>query len=663
MIFLKFARQQLRHLICFMMDLVQNPQSKKSFHLCLQLEDPRQADDALDGLRQIVAVRSTSVLPFLIPKLISNPITVSQAKALASLADVAGRALYYQLSNLIPALIGGMAREGDAGVEIKKHAEAVLAQVNQEGIHLLFQEFFKLIKDNNANTRKGVVELIGAFLSSTNSEFDPSPILDGLIPLLNDSKPPVQVAAHAALTNLSKILKKEALPPLIPSIRSAIASVMEELRKERKEVLPGFSLPQGIGPLLPFFLQGLMFGSPEIRAQSADGIGDLIKLTSEASLKPHVVQITGPLIRIIGDRFPWQVKAAILNTLSLLLDKAGAHIKPFLPPLQTTFIKALNDPIKEVRLHAAGALGKLMALAPRIDPLLNELLTGLNNTEKGVKEAVLQALQMVLDKVTTKIDAKVSANLIQSLTAITETEDDALRSRAAKVLAAYACTLDADELDAFLKKVVLRPPGSGSWKEQLFILICLGHIISSPRAKMSKSLFSSSVAALFPFFTSDKPPVRDAVCGVVSQIFVFNEDSAAGKERKEEMTSSASPLITSLSSLFSDPTNDVRIAALNAVKSIAKRRPEVIGAHLQRLIPPLIERLKERASMTVKLAAERTLLHVLQLQVSDARLEEYTRTADPASAKYLSDYCKRVISKLEPTSDDEAEADADAESS
>jgi len=35
------------------------------------------------------------------------------------------------------------------------------------------------------------------------------------------------------------------------------------------------------------------------------------------------VQITGPLIRIIGDRFPWQIKAAILKTLGLLIRQAS----------------------------------------------------------------------------------------------------------------------------------------------------------------------------------------------------------------------------------------------------------------------------------------------------------------------------------------------------
>lgn len=64
---------------------------------------------------------------------------------------------------------------------------------------------------------------------------------------------------------------------------------------------------------------GLMFGSPEQREQSALGLGDLIGLTSPAALSPFVIKITGPLIRIIGDRFPSQVKAAILQTLSYYL--------------------------------------------------------------------------------------------------------------------------------------------------------------------------------------------------------------------------------------------------------------------------------------------------------------------------------------------------------
>ena len=42
---------------------------------------------------------------------------------------------------------------------------------------------------------------------------------------------------------------------------------------------------------------------------AAEGLGELVEVTSDEALKPFVVQITGPLIRVIGDRFPSQVWA------------------------------------------------------------------------------------------------------------------------------------------------------------------------------------------------------------------------------------------------------------------------------------------------------------------------------------------------------------------
>jgi len=58
-------------------------------------------------------------------------------------------------------------------------------------------------------------------------------------------------------------------------------------------------LPPCVPPPSPT-CQGL---SPEVREVSAEGLGELVGLTSEEGLKPFVVTITGPLIRIIGDRW------------------------------------------------------------------------------------------------------------------------------------------------------------------------------------------------------------------------------------------------------------------------------------------------------------------------------------------------------------------------
>merc|ERR1712130_664787 len=55
------------------------------------------------------------------------------------------------------------------------------------------------------------------------------------------------------------------------------------------------------------------------------------------------------------------------------LAKASAMLKPFLPQLQTTFLKALNDTNRTVRLKAGQALSHLIGIHTRPDPLYNEL--------------------------------------------------------------------------------------------------------------------------------------------------------------------------------------------------------------------------------------------------------------------------------------------------
>lgn len=80
---------------------------------------------------------------------------------------------------------------------------------------------------------------------------------------------------------------------------------------------------QGVTSILPVLREGVLTGSPEQKEEAAKGLGLVIRLTSADALRPSVVSITGPLIRILGDRFNWTVKAALLETLSLLLGKAS----------------------------------------------------------------------------------------------------------------------------------------------------------------------------------------------------------------------------------------------------------------------------------------------------------------------------------------------------
>lgn len=76
-------------------------------------------------------------------------------------------------------------------------------------------------------------------------------------------------------------------------------------------------------------------------------------------------------------------------------------LKPFLPQLQTTFIKALNDPNRSVRTCAAKALQKLIKLHTRVDPLFTELHNGVKNTEDNtIRYMALHSVGMALPNAT-----------------------------------------------------------------------------------------------------------------------------------------------------------------------------------------------------------------------------------------------------------------------
>jgi len=166
-------------------------------------------------------------------------------------------------------------------------------------------------------------------------------------------------------------------------------------------------MPKGLEPLLPIYQRGILYGNATIREVAASGLGELIQITSNKYLAgPFIIKMTGPLLRIVGDRNPPAVKVAIVKTLGLILIKGGPALRAFVPQFQTTFVKALSDPSRLVRVEATKALALLMPLSTRIDPLIKELVSGSRGNGANaaleaegaiaVQTATLEALSVVL---------------------------------------------------------------------------------------------------------------------------------------------------------------------------------------------------------------------------------------------------------------------------
>lgn len=129
------------------------------------------------------------------------------------------------------------------------------------------------------------------------------------------------------------------------------------------------------------------------------------------NVRVYALQITGPLIRIIGDMFDVTTRVQLYHALNLLLSKAGDALRPFLPQLQTTFIRALRDANKGVRVEGGQALVHVVRLSARIDNVLSDLAeTALSQTEE-IQESVLAALQGALLQVGDRVQPATCAKL------------------------------------------------------------------------------------------------------------------------------------------------------------------------------------------------------------------------------------------------------------
>ncbi|KAK4487622.1 hypothetical protein RD792_005728, partial [Penstemon davidsonii] len=581
------------------------------------LEDKQNSDTALDGLKQILSVRTTAVLPHILPKLVHLPLSAFNAHALGALAEVAGPGLDFHLGTVLPALLAAMG-DGDEDVEqlAKKAAETVVLVIDEEGIESLISELLKGVADNKAgflaSVRKSASHLIGYFFQNSKLYLvDEAPnMISTLIVLLSDPDSSTVVVSWEALLRVVNSVPKEILPSYMKLVRDAVSTSRDKERRKKKGgpiLIPGFCLPKALQPVLPIFLQGLISGSAELREQAALGLGELIEVTSEKALREFVIQITGPLIRIIGDRFPWQVKSAILSTLSIIIQKGGIALKPFLPQLQTTFVKCLQDNTRTVRSSAAFALGKLSALSTRIDPLVGDLLSGLQvASDIAVQEAMLTALEGVIKNAGKSLSGAIITRVHTQLKDMIYNEDEQIRSSAACIFGILSQYLE-DCLISEVLEGLTDSTSSPAWTTRHGSVLAISSMLRNNAALTYASpLITTVVDRLKGTLKDEKFPVRESSVRALGRLLIYQTRIDPSD------TTAHLAIFPSLVLAMQDESSEVRRRALSAVKAVAKVNPQVVIIHASLFGPALAECLKD-GSMPVRLAAERCALHSFQL--------------------------------------------------
>ena len=364
------------------------------------LRTESEADTALAALLTLLTdnARSNVILPNLVPTLLHSPITSFNAKALASLSKVAGSAMTRRLPVIINTLMENIisCRDESLRIDLEDSFDAILISVDEfDGLNTAMSVMLALVKHDDHRKRAMADIHLGNFFAKTDIDFSRyhQDLIRVLLISFDDSDDNVIKAAWAALTELTKRLRKEEMEALVISTRTTLQQVGVPGAN-----LPGFMLPKGINAILPIFVQGLMHGTADQRTHSALAISDIIDRTGVDALKPAITLFTGPLIRVVSERSV-DVRSAILLTLNNLLDKVPTFLKPFLPQLQRTFARALTETSSEtLRSRAAKGLGMLITLIPRIDPLITELVAGSKTPDPGVQNAMLKALYEVVSK-------------------------------------------------------------------------------------------------------------------------------------------------------------------------------------------------------------------------------------------------------------------------
>ena len=631
-------------------------------NLLALLRDPDEAENALAGLLTLLteATRSSIILPNLLPNLLSNPISSFNARALASLASVAGTAMTRRLSHILNSLLGNIinCKDEERLEALNVAFDSVILSMDEfDGLNSLMSAMLALMKHDDHRKRRSADAHLANFFSQTDVDYSRyyADLIRALLISFDDRDLDVVKAAWTALNTLTSRLRKEDMESLAVSTRQVLGQVGVPGHD-----LPGFSLPKGINAILPIFLQALINGSPDQRMQSALAISEIVDKANPDSLKPFVTQITGPLIRVVSERSV-DVKAAILLTLNHLLEKIPTFLKPFLPQLQRTFTKALADTTSEtLRNRAARALGTLITLTPRIDPLIGELIAGSKTPDSGVKNAMQKALFEVVSRVGANMNESsrnAIVNLIDDSSSATGTDDAAVITNA-RLLGALLKNISPETAYTIIKFRVLTSHQS---KQSILSLNAL--------------LLNSSETLTKPFLAETLLTVTR---GMSSSDATVSENSilAAGKLI---LSPSGPPPFDAAKSLFEGLApiiqpgsgTDARRLALVVLRTISRMHNDLVRPHLPVLVPPVFASVRDLI-IPIKLAAEAAFIALFDAVDSEGAVFEKYISAPGAGAELsvgqrrnMQDYFRRVALRLATQARERREAegvqDADKE--
>ena len=313
------------------------------------LDQLNQNIDAANGIEQLLIPLHKELLGPVVEALTVIPAHLNLIKALEKVAVVPQLELAKFASRIVTFFMDAYTEFPD---DVLHASNVLFGCFNRHSSHLALIELTRGLgggsDKESGKLREASAFLLGSCVKCVASLDVLAEYMDSLVPVLirialSDAYQPAMEAALHAVSELVSKITKESMIRYMDLICGTVRDV---------KARPGLALPKTFETLWPIYQQALMFGNPEVREAAAKGLVILIESTPNERLKPNAIKVTGPLIRVLGERYPANIRVALLKSLQVLLERLDSALKPFLPQLQTTYQKCAQDPDDSVKLLA-----------------------------------------------------------------------------------------------------------------------------------------------------------------------------------------------------------------------------------------------------------------------------------------------------------------------
>lgn len=638
----------------------------------LNMLESGDSQNALLALQDLMATKADVIFPILLPTLMAPPIDVFKTKALSSLASVAGHALYSRLSSIINTLLKAVIDTKKTGTpdelaEVQDAFDKILLSIDSDdGVHPVMQQLMSLIKSQDAEKRAAIYKRLAVFYENTKLDYSVyvSDMVSQLIYYLGDKDQEVVEGVFEALHALVKAQDKQSLERLVKPAHEALT-----IAGVRGEDLPGFALPKGPSCVLPIFSHGLMYGNSEQKELSALSIAEIIERTPAANLKPFATPITGPLIRVIGEKVAPDIKTAILSALTNLLKRIPQFLRPFIPQLQRTFVRSLSDSNEKLRNGAVEALGLLIKFQPRVDSLVMELVTGAKSAEdKAIKTSMLKAMLQVVLKGGANMSEGSKTLIMTLVEEELNTVDDKSAVAYARLLGSLSQVLSTDEAANILETKVLSKRGDPA--ELKFAVLAINSFLrDAPIHVFSTGLSDEVVSFIIECAQSSLPFISDNAAVALGKLMLLDGETRSPKQEGgldsetefsfSEATKSQLVELLCLAALQPEShSNDTRRLSLVVLRTVARMKHQQFIQPFLTVVATTVFACLRDPIIPIRLAAEKAYLAIFNL-VEDTNQDMFSSWFDDVSKseiktvlgaviqpRSIGDYTKRVASRL-----------------